>query len=114
MTIDKKILSVDSDDDDIDIKSFSRFLQDDTKRNKAKLANEFQEIGEDLLVEIEIKKSKQEILRNKYIKYIRKYDKNTIYPKLDNYSFEDVKDIYDKLKNKKNTLSKILRFIFNV
>lgn len=114
MTIDKKILSVDSDDEDIDIKSFSRFLQDDTKRNKDKLANEFQEIGENLLAEIEIKKSKQEILRNKYIIYICKHDKNTVYPKLDSYSFEDVKDIYDKLKNRKNTLSKILRFIFNV
>lgn len=117
MTLDKKILSVDSDDEDIDIKSFSHFLQDDTKRNKAKIANEFQEIGEDLLAEIEAKKIKQNIQKKKYIRYILKHDKGTrefTLKLLESYSFNDIKNLYDNLKSKQTGLSKILRFIFNV
>ena len=74
MALDKKILSVDSDDDDVDIKSFSKYLQDDTLRQKNKIANEFQEIGEDLLTEIEKKNLKKEIQKSKYILYILKHD----------------------------------------
>lgn len=117
MTIDKKILSIDSDDENIDIKSFSNFLQDDTKRNKAKIANEFQEVGEDLLAEIEAKKMRLNIQKSKYIPYILKHDKSTqkfTLKILESYGFEDVKNIYDNLKNKQTGLSKILRFIFNV
>jgi hypothetical protein len=117
MTIDKKILSVDSNDEDIDLKSFSNFLQDDTKRNKAKLANEFQEIGEDLLNEIDEKKMRQNVQKSKYIRYILKHDKSAhkfTLKVLETYSFEDVKNLYNDLKDKQTNFSKILHFIFNV
>ena len=34
MTFDKKILSIDSEDDDKDYKAFSEYLEDDTRRKK--------------------------------------------------------------------------------
>ena len=115
MPVDDKILSVDhDDDDDVDIKSFSKLLQDHTQRDKTKIANEFQEIGEELINEIEIKRAKQEVLKNKYIIYITKHDKDTVYPKIMTYNFEDVKKIYDELHNKDSTLKKMFRFVFNV
>ena len=58
----KKILSIDEDDDEIDYKSLSIFLNDDALRNKNKFANEFNELGEELLAEIDEKKSKWIIL----------------------------------------------------
>ena len=70
MDVDKKILSIDSDDESVDIKSFTIFMEDNTKRNKNKSANDFMEIGEDLLAEVEAKKVRQEQEKKKCIKYI--------------------------------------------
>jgi hypothetical protein len=114
MPLDKKILSIDADDDGVDIKSFTKFSVDHTEREKNKIAKEFEEIGQDLLDEIEIKKAKQEILKCKYIIYIAKHDKYTVYPKIETYSFVDVKKIYDELRSKDSMLKKIFRFIFNL
>jgi len=117
MVIDKKILSIDSDDDEdgVDIKSFTKFVEDDTKRNKNVLANQFTELGEDLLAEIEAKKLKQEIQKNTHILYILKHD-NRVYSEktLKSYSYEDVLNIYNELKTRGTFLQKAFRFIFNL
>jgi hypothetical protein len=113
MAIDKKILSIDSDDDGIDAKTFSKYLQDDTLRQKNKIANDFTEIGEDLLAEIEAKRMKREQDKKKYIKYILRRSKKYINSQLSSYSLEDVKNIYDEIRNQR-PLRKVVHFIFNL
>jgi len=113
MAIDKKILSIDSDDEGIDVKTFSKYLQDDTLRQKNKIANEFSEIGDDLLAEIEAKKVKREQDKKRYIKYILKRSKKHINSQLSSYSLEDVKNIYDEIRNQR-PLRKVVHFILNL
>ena len=89
MTIDKKILSIDSDDDDKDYEAFSEFLENDTKRKKNRTVIEINETAESLLKEIDKKKKNKTILTNKLIPYIlkhcnEKYDEE----ELKSYSFE--------------------------
>jgi RNA:NAD 2'-phosphotransferase (TPT1/KptA family) len=112
--LDKKILSVDADDDDgVDIKSFTLFVQENTNRNKNSTANQFSELGEDLLGEIEEKKQRKEIEKQKFIPYILKHDKKYSQRQLNSYSFEDIKEIYNETRNSR-PLRKALRFIFNL
>jgi hypothetical protein len=115
MALDKKILSIDADDDGVDIKSFTIFSEETTKRDKNFVANRFSEVGEDLLAEIEEKRQKKDIRKNKYIKYILKHDK-TVYSKkaLLSYSYEDVLNIYNTLKTRGTFLQRVFRFIFNL
>lgn len=114
MPIDKKILSIDSDDENVDLKSFSKYLQDDTLRQKNKIATEFTELGEDLLVEIEEKNKKKEEQKKKMVTYIlRRTDKHTI-RQLHSYSYMDVLNIYNELKTRGTFLQKVFRFIFNL
>jgi putative lipase involved disintegration of autophagic bodies len=115
MPIDKKILSIDADDDDgVDIRSFTKFVQQNTDRTKNSTANQFNELGEDLLAEIEEKKTRKEFQKQKLISYVLKHNKG-IYSErlLKAYSYEDVKDIYDELKNK-NVLRRVFHFVFNL
>jgi hypothetical protein len=113
MEVDKKILSIDSDDEGVDIKSFTIFMEDNTKRNKNKSANDFMEIGEDLLAEVEAKKTRKEKEKKKYIRYILRHSKIHIKSQLTSYSLEDVKDIYDEIRSKR-PLRKAVHFIFNL
>ena len=116
MELDKKILSVDADDDDgVDIRSFTKFVLENTDRTKNSIAKQFDEIGQDLLDEIEVKKTKKEAKKQKLIKYILKHDKDIVYNDriLKSYSYEDIKDIYDELKNK-NVFRRIFHFVFNL
>jgi len=115
MALDKKILSVDADDDDgVDIRSFTKFVLENTDRTKNSVAKQFDEIGQDLLDEIEEKKLRKEIEKQKLIPYILKHDK-TVYSErlLRTYSYEDIKEIYDQLKNK-NVFRRMFHFIFNL
>jgi hypothetical protein len=116
MSVDKKILSIDSDDEGVDIKSFTIFMEDDTKRNKNKAAKDFMEIGEDLLAEVEEKKNRKEVSKTKYIRYILKHNENKTYSEktLKSYSFEDVLNIYNELKTRGTFLQRVFRFIFNL
>ena len=116
MSLDKKILSIDADDDGVDIKSFTIFSEETTRRDKNKIANEFIELGDDLLAEVEEKKLRQEIQKDKYIQYILKHDKDTVYSKkrLKSYSFTDVLNIYNELKTRGTFLQRVFRFIFNI
>jgi hypothetical protein len=115
MTFDKNILSIDSDDDNENYEAFSEYLENDTERKKNLIASEFEEIGEELLTEIEIKKTKQEIKKDEYISYILKHDDNTYSEKLlKSYSYEDVRMIYDEIKNKNRpAIVKFFHFLFN-
>lgn len=115
MAVDPKIISVDTDDDDgVDIKSFTIFMRENTERNKNTTANQFAELGEDLLTEIDEKKQRKELKKEKLIKYILKKDKG-IYSErqLKSYSYEDVRDIYMELRDNK-LFRRIFHFIFNL
>ena len=117
MTLDRKILSIDADDDDgVDIKSFTKYIEDDTLRNKNRFANEFNEVGENLLLEIEEKNSRREILKDNYIRYIMKHHDGSVYSErqLKIYSYEDVLNIYNELKTRGTFLERVFRFIFNL
>ena len=114
MALDKKILSVDADDDDgVDIKSFTIFSEDNTKRNKNVVANQIIEIGENLLTEIEEKNRRKEREKRKYIRYILRHSKTHIKSQLISYSLEDVKNIRDEIREKR-PLRKAFRFIFDL
>jgi len=116
MTIDKNILSIDSDDDNKDYAAFSEYLEDDTKRKKNSTAHEIDEIAESLLKEIDRKNKNKAIKSNKLIPYILKHcDGKYDEVELKSYSFEDVQDIYNEIKSKnKPKIIKFFRFIFNI
>ena len=116
MAFDKKILSIDSEDDDKDYKAFSEYLEDDTRRKKNLNAREIQEIADNLVEEIERKKRNQALKKQKLIPYILRYcDEKYSKEELMGYSYNDVQDIYNELKIKKQSfISKFFHFIFNL
>jgi hypothetical protein len=115
---DKKILSIDADDDDLDIKSFTNYLEDHTLRDKNKVAKDFAMIGNDLLAEIEEKKQIKEKEKKIYSRYILKHSKKKFTEKqLLSYTLEDVIKIHDDLKKErleKNTVRNFFHFLFNL
>ncbi len=116
MTLDKNILSIDSDDDNENYEAFNEYLINDTERKKGIAASEIEQIGEELLTEIEIKKTKQEIKKGEYILYILKHDDEIYSEKvLKSYSYEDVFSIYTELKKKNRpAIVKFFHFLFNI
>lgn len=116
MAIDKKILSVDSDVDDIDYVAFTTYLQDDTKRKMDMAFAEIDKQGEDYLREIEEKKFRQNIEKAKYVKYILKHIKG-IYTteRLMSYEYADVFYMYQELRSKRKSKFKtFFDFLFNL
>lgn len=115
MAIDKKMLSIDSEDDNSDIVAFNEFLEQDTERRKLKTISDIEKIGEVLLNEIDKKNRKREIKKQKQIPYILKYsgDKYDI-EELNAYSFDDVQQIFNETQKKESTIKKIFHFIFNL
>ena len=115
MELNKKILSIDYDDDDKNYQAFTEFLDENTQRTKNKIANDFEKIGQDLLAEIEIKKLKKEIKKQKLILYILKHSKDVFSEHvLKSYTLEDVQEIYNELKQTRSTFTKFFHFIFNI
>ena len=116
MTIDKNILSIDSDDDNNDYKAFSEYLEDDTRRRKNLTASEINQVADSLLKEIDKKNKNKTIKSNKLIPYIlKRCDGKYGEEELKGYSFEDVQDIYNEIKiEKKPAIIKFFRFIFNI
>lgn len=115
MSVDKKILSVDADDDDVDYKSFVKYIGEDTDRTKNVIAKDFNLFGDDLLAEIDAKNIQRNIKKQKQIDYILKHGENTYSQHaLNSYSFEDVRNIYDELREKRSVIKKIIHFIFNL
>jgi len=116
MSLDKNILSIDSDDDNENYEAFSEYLENDTKRKKNKTVNEIGEMGEVFLKEIDRKNKNNTIKSNKLILYILKncdgkYDEK----ELKSYSFKDIKDIYTEIKiQRKPVIIKFFRFLFNL
>jgi len=116
MSIDKKILSVDSDVDDIDYVAFTTYLQEDTKRKLDMVFAEIDRQGEDYLKEIEEKKFRQNIEKAKFVKYIMKYIKGVYtVERLMGYEYADVLYMYQELKEKrKSKLKTFFDFLFNL
>jgi hypothetical protein len=116
MVIDKKILSIDLDDDNENYKEFFEYLVDDTKRKKKKSASEIEEIGELCLKEIDRKNKNKELMANKLIPYIIKHCNNKYgEEELKSYSFDDVQNIYKEIKIKRRPIIiKFFQFIFNL
>lgn len=110
------ILSVEDNDDLIEYVSLSKHLKEDTDRKKKLTQQEFEEMGDRYLQEIERKNKNKELKQVKLIPYILKH-RSDIYEKneLMSYSFEDVQDIYDEIKKeKKPAIIKFFHFIFNI
>jgi len=117
MALDKKILSIDNNDDDKNYLAFSEYLEEDTQRKKQKAISEIEKMGEDLLIEIEKKKVRKEIIKEKYIRYIMKHHDGSVFSEkaLKSYSYEDVLQIYNEIKElKRSKINKFFRFIFNL
>lgn len=118
MNVNDDILDNDIFDDDelIDYVSLNKHLKEDTERKKKLISNEFEELGNRYLREIELKNEKKKLKIVKLIPYILKH-RGDIYDKdeLMSYSFEDVQDIYNEIKiEKKPAIIKFLHFIFNI
>lgn len=115
MKFEKKILSIDFDDDDKNYQEFTKFIENNIKRRKNKTANDIELIGEDLLAEIDEKKRRKNLTQKLYIDYILNHSKNNYTAaQLMNYDFEEIRNIYYSIKNKPSLLQKIIRFIFNL
>lgn len=116
MTYNKNILSIDSDDDDKDYLAFFEYLDEDTKRKKNLTAREIREIADNLIDEIERKKRNQALKSKKLIPYILRHcDQKYTEQELNQFSYNDVQDIYNELKvQHQSFFSKFFRFIFNL
>jgi len=120
MVEDKKILSIDADDDDLDVKSFYKFTEEHNERSKNKMANELLEIGDRLLAEIEEKNKRMKKQKIVFINYILRHsdryavDDSYSMNELLSYSYEDIRDIYNEVKDERNVFKKLFRFIFNL
>lgn len=111
----EKILSIDFDDDNKNYGAFSEFLKDDTKRKKEKFAEHLETSGDNILKEIDRKKKKQKIQKEKYIEYILKKDnKSYTLEELQDYDFDEVRKIYSETKEKNQPFfRKLFKFLFN-
>jgi len=116
MTVDKNILSIDSDDDNDNYQAFSEYLEDHAKRQKNKTAHEIEQMGNLFLSEIERKNKIKKLKSEKLIPYILKHcDDRYGEEQLKSYSFEDIQQIYDEIKaERKPMIVKFFHFIFNL
>lgn len=96
--------------------SLTKHLKEDNERKKNLIYNEIEELGEIYVNEIERKKKRKKLVQKKLIPYILKYQADMYDEKeLLSYSFEDVQDIYNKIKaEKKSPIIKFIHFIFNI
>lgn len=114
MIDDKKILSIEEDDDDLDVKSLHKYLEEYTIRDKNKVANDFTQMGEDLLADIAERNSRKDKRKSKQIKYILKHTKDKYsLRELNAYSYEDIWNIYHEMQHE-NVFRKVFKFIFNL
>jgi len=72
MSLDKNILSIDSDDDNDNYEAFSEYLNEDTNRKKNHTALEIEQSGDLLLKEVERKNKNKKLKASKLIPYILK------------------------------------------
>lgn len=115
MALDDKILSIDSDDDNNDYESFNTYLEEDTNRKKNRIAIDIEQMGSQLLNEIDVKNKRKEFKKRAVL--IPYVIKNSTYgiDELISYSFEDVQKIYYEIKKEKRpAIIKFFHFIFNI
>jgi len=106
---------IDIDNDDVSYMAFTEYLNQDTKRNQEKTAKEIEKMGYDLLMEIEKKQMRKNVIKAKQIKYILKHLDKYSQDTLDSYSCDDVRDIYSELKKTtKSSFMKFFNFLFNI
>jgi len=112
----KDILSIDYDDDNKDITAFNKYLETDLIRKKNQTAFEIEKMGNLYLKEIDKKRKQKEHKKTKLIPYIIKHSKGMYdIEELNSYSFEDIRDIHNKIKKESlSSISKFFHFIFNV
>ncbi len=103
-------------DDDIEYKILDEILIEESARQKNRIANDIEQMGENYLSEIEEKKEANEKVKRELIPYILKFSKTKYKEKdLMSYELEDVSLIYNEIrKNKKSMVVKLFRFIFNI
>ncbi len=117
MALDKKILSIDSEDDNKDYGVFNEYLEEDTRRKKNKTASFIEEVGEQCLTEIGSKKKRKlQIAYIDYIPYILEYcDGKYTEDELKSYSFEDIQNIYKEIKaERRPAIVKFFHFLFDL
>jgi hypothetical protein len=102
------ILSIDSDDDDSDYKSFNEFTTSHTKRQKNQFVNEIELNGDRYTKEIDRKKKEKNAVKLKPIKYILKHSKSYDKEELISYDLVDVLIIEKEIKESKNSVMKKL------
>jgi len=102
-------------DDGVSAISLAKHLEEDAERKKKAVANEFELLGDEFLKEIDKKKKRKGSKKAQLIPYILKhrsddYDEE----ELMSYSYEDVLEIYNEVKEKKSFFIKIIHFLFNI
>lgn len=114
--MDEKKSKLSLDDELTDYVSLSKYLKEDNERKKKLIYNEIEELGNIYINEIEKKRNRKKIIQKKLIPFILKYQGDIYNEKeLLSYSFEDVQDIYNKIKKeKKSPIIKFIQFIFNL
>lgn len=116
MSLDEKILSIESDDDNENYLQFDEFLTNDTNRKKNSFAKDIDLMGTQYLKEIDRNRNRQNIRKVKLIPYILKHSGNYYTEEeLLSYSLNDIRIIYNDLKKENaSTLSKFFKFLFNI
>lgn len=103
-------------DNNMSVLAYNKYLDDNTERNKNKIASEFEEMGGQFMKEIDRKKKNNNLKSDKQIPYILKH-RGDIYDEkeIKSYSFEDIQDIYNEIKKEKRPIIiKFFHFIFNI
>jgi len=105
MAIDREKFKIEPDEDDgMSVLSLAQHLEEDAERKKNMFAKEFQELGDEYLGEIDRKKRRKKVKQTKLIPYILKHRKELYTEKeLLSYSYEDIKEIYDEIKEEKRS-----------
>lgn len=114
--INKKVLSIDHDDDNENYDEFVEYIEEHTNRTKNFFHKQLLSAGDTLLAEKEKKSLRNEERKKKLIPKILKKDKDDIYTyeELMSYSYEDNLNILKEIKEKnKGFFVKIFKFLFN-
>ena len=112
--LNKKLLSIDHDDDEEGYVPFSKYLENHTERIRKREADAIDAIGEALLMEIDHKNSIKDITKNKQIDYV--ISKTSKYSReyLLELDYNDVLDIFNEVKYENRSFWTKLGEFFNL
>jgi len=103
---------LDEDNDEIGYDEFRKHLDDHNDRLMKFTAHEFEATGNNLLKEIDRKKTNDNLKKDKLIKYILKREKHMYsYDDLIDYELVDIRSLYDEVKAKRG---KFFKFLFGL